>query len=301
MDRIIENEALKITVSDHGAELSSAIDKENGNTERIWNADPSVWNRHAPILFPFVGKVTDNTYRIEKDGEIKEYSMKTQHGFARDCEFTLQEITDTSVTHILTDSEETRVIYPYAFRLSVTTALDAENSRKLNITWKIDNLSDSDMYYSIGGHPGFICPIGPSEKRSDYYLDFSGKKEIHYRLLAGNSGLVDMSKEYTLTTDHGFVSIKDDMFDLDALVFDEELKVLRIAKPDKTPFVTLHFPGFSNAGIWSKPNGSFVCLEPWMGRTDNFGFTGTLKDKPFECFLSSKDSAEYQYAIEFHK
>ena len=26
---------------------------------RIWTADPAVWNRHAPILFPFVGKVTE--------------------------------------------------------------------------------------------------------------------------------------------------------------------------------------------------------------------------------------------------
>ena len=81
--RIIENDILKVAIADHGAELSSVYDKE-ADFERVWDANPAVWNRHAPILFPFVGKVKDGVYRI---GE-KTYEMKTQHGFARDMEFT---------------------------------------------------------------------------------------------------------------------------------------------------------------------------------------------------------------------
>ena len=53
---ILENEYLKVMVADAGAELSSVYDKET-DTERLWDADPAVWNRHAPILFPFVGRV----------------------------------------------------------------------------------------------------------------------------------------------------------------------------------------------------------------------------------------------------
>lgn len=55
-EHVMENEFLRVTVSDHGAELVSVWDKER-KTERIWQADPAVWNRHAPVLFPFVGKV----------------------------------------------------------------------------------------------------------------------------------------------------------------------------------------------------------------------------------------------------
>ena len=55
---IIENDSLRVTVSDAGAELISVINKEN-DAERIWIGDPAIWNRHAPILFPFVGKVMD--------------------------------------------------------------------------------------------------------------------------------------------------------------------------------------------------------------------------------------------------
>ena len=91
---IIENDVLRVTVSDAGAELISVFDKEK-DTERIWIGDPAVWNRHAPILFPFVGKVMDGKYRIAD----KEYTMKTQRGFALDMEFACVEETSASVTH----------------------------------------------------------------------------------------------------------------------------------------------------------------------------------------------------------
>lgn len=51
----IENEKLSVTIDAHGAEVSSIYDKEN-DRELIWQADPAFWNRHAPVLFPNVGK-----------------------------------------------------------------------------------------------------------------------------------------------------------------------------------------------------------------------------------------------------
>ena len=79
---ILENEALRLEIADKGAELSRVWDKEE-SCERLWSADPAVWNRHAPILFPFVGKVVDGKYRL--NGRV--YEMNTQHGFARDRDF----------------------------------------------------------------------------------------------------------------------------------------------------------------------------------------------------------------------
>ena len=105
---ILENEFLKVQIVDAGAELLSVFDKASG-TERIWNADPSVWNRHAPILFPFVGRVAGNEYRTGG----KSYAMKTQHGFARDMEFTCLEETPLAVKHCLTATEATKEIYPF--------------------------------------------------------------------------------------------------------------------------------------------------------------------------------------------
>ena len=70
---VLENEKLKVTISDKGAELISVTEKASGR-ERLGQADPAIWNRHAPILFPFVGKVVDGKYRING----REYEMKTQ-------------------------------------------------------------------------------------------------------------------------------------------------------------------------------------------------------------------------------
>ena len=50
----IENEELRVMISNHGAELSGIFDKRN-NREVLWNADPKYWKRHAPVLFtPFL-------------------------------------------------------------------------------------------------------------------------------------------------------------------------------------------------------------------------------------------------------
>lgn len=57
MKRIIENDFLKVTIDDHGAELVSIYDKEK-DREVIWQGDPKFWGRHAPVLFPNVGKLT---------------------------------------------------------------------------------------------------------------------------------------------------------------------------------------------------------------------------------------------------
>lgn len=76
MKRVLENDFLKVTIDDHGAELVSIYDKEK-DREVIWQGDPRFWGRHAPVLFPNVGKHYGNHYRI---GD-KEYASK-QHGFA---------------------------------------------------------------------------------------------------------------------------------------------------------------------------------------------------------------------------
>ena len=162
----IENDYLKVTVSDHGAELTSVYDKAQ-DFERIWCADPAVWNRHAPVLFPFVGKVKDGAYHYNGNT----YAMKTQHGFARDAEFTCIEETTDSITHKLVYSDETLEIYPFEFELLITHRFDAENPRLLHVTWTVKNLGSDEMLYSIGGHPGF--QIAPGHARSEYSIALS--------------------------------------------------------------------------------------------------------------------------------
>ena len=55
----IQNEYLSASVKLKGAELCSIV--KNGK-EYIWQADSIFWGRHAPNLFPIVGKLKNNQY-----------------------------------------------------------------------------------------------------------------------------------------------------------------------------------------------------------------------------------------------
>lgn len=98
--KTISNSQLTIRVSPHGAELCNIVC--NGK-EYLWQADPSFWKRHSPVLFPIVGSVWENEYRI--DGAI--YNL-TQHGFARDMDFELIQEQPDELRYRLTDNEESR-------------------------------------------------------------------------------------------------------------------------------------------------------------------------------------------------
>ena len=295
----LENDALKITISDDGAELTSVFDKETAH-ERMWNADKDVWNRHAPILFPFVGKLKNNSYIY--NGQT--YEMKTQHGFARDSRFTCVEESDTSITHLLESTESTKAIYPFDFKLYVTHTVDKENPRLLHVQWTVKNTGNDKMLYSIGAHPGFSVPARPDagESRSDYYLQFPDKNKLIYLLLNPANSLAVTDTLYTLELDNSFLPISDNLFDNDALVFDDgQIDTMLIAKPDKTPYITVNCKDFPYAGVWSKPSGQFICLEPWYGRTDDEKCSGNLEEKKGIETLEAGCEKVYEYTIEFHK
>lgn len=290
---ILENDYLKVSIADVGAELSSVFDKET-NRERLWNGDPAVWNRHAPILFPFVGRVIGGVYRIGN----REYTMKTQHGFARDMEFDCVEITGTSVTHRLLPTDATREIYPFEFELLVKHSLDIENPRLLRIDWEVKNNGGELMYYSIGGHPGFMIP--EEERKEDYYIEFPGRDDLKYISVNPENGFAAPDKVFKLETENGFIKFNDTI--PDTWIFDyQNIETIRIARPDKTPCITMKCGQFPFLAVWAKKTGPFICLEPWMGRTDDDGFCGTLEEKTGMEKLEADSVNKISYTVEFHK
>lgn len=292
---VLENKVLKVTIDDKGAQLCSVWDKE-AEFERIAEGKPQVWDRHAPILFPFVGKVIDGKYRY--DG--KEYEMKTQHGFARDMEFTCVEETADSITHRVTSTRETLAIYPFSFELMVTHAFDENNPRKLVVKWAVKNTGENHMYYFIGAHPGFNTIEEDPKAKESYYLEFPGKDKLTYFGVNNQSGFAAPDKTKELPLEGGFAPFRDDVYM--TLIFDnQDLSTVRICKPDKTPFVTLESPDFPCYGIWAKENGRFICLEPWMGRTDDHGFTGTIEEKIGVQKLEPGCSNLIEHTMEFHR
>ena len=288
---ILENDSLRVMLSDRGAELVSVLDKGSG-LERIWTADPSIWNRHAPILFPFVGKVADGKYRVNG----KEFRMNTQHGFARDMDFTCMHETECSVTHVLEASDLTREIYPFDFRLTVRHSIRENQERKLLVDWAVENTGTEKMYYSIGGHPGFLIP--GNLRKEDCLICFPGRESLRYYGVNA-SGFALPEKQHDLICRGGKVCYQEDI--PDTWIFEKQgIGTVGIALPDGTPFITMDCGQFPMLAVWANPKGSFICLEPWFGRTDDAGFQGSLEQKTGMEMLESGQKKEISYSIEFH-
>lgn len=268
----LENQHLVVTVADAGAELISIYDKEN-QRELIWEADPKYWKRHAPVLFPNVGKHYLNRYLYNG----KTYEAK-QHGFARDMEFTCISHTTDTVTHRLAANEETSAVYPFDFILEITHHLVGN---EIAVQWKVTNAGNEPMYFTIGGHPAFKVPILENTKQTDYQLIFEEKDSLEYILVDGATGTAVNEAVYSLDLNQSRCHITEYMFDKDALIFDEgQIRWAAIGFPDGSPYVAIDCKGFPNFGIWTVPGAPFVCLEPWDGRCDNMGFEKDLSEKP---------------------
>src|SRR5690606_23043643 len=112
--------------------------------EYLWQAGDT-WPRHAPVLFPVVGKLKDDMYR--HNGAT--YRMP-QHGFARDMHFARLKKTVNSCLLELRSSEETLKIYPFEFALKIGYTIE---NNKLTCAYEVANTGTQMMYFSLGAHP----------------------------------------------------------------------------------------------------------------------------------------------------
>ena len=162
MEFVLENEILRATVNTYGAELTSVVHKPTGQ-EMLWSADPAVWNRHAPVLFPYCGRLRDGfTYKgVQYPGG--------GHGFARDMEHTLCAQSDQSVTLRLEANALTMQKFPFAFQFLTTYSLEGDT-----VCHRVEVINDSDevMPFGLGFHPGFACPFEEGRSTRDYVLRF---------------------------------------------------------------------------------------------------------------------------------
>lgn len=287
--RVLENEALRIEVNDFGAELARVYDK-NAGREVLWNADPTYWNRHAPVLFPFVGALQDEQYQYHN----KSYRMG-QHGFARDSVFTVEEHQPTLICHKLTWTDDSFNKYPFKFSLYITHIL---SGNEIKVCWKVVNEQAEAMYFGIGAHPAFLAPVKAGETQKDYYLNLYSDKENYTCLRIDENGLALTEKPEIFTAKDGFCPLKNDLFKDGVWIFEHaQLQKVGLALPDKTPYIEINCEGFPYMGIWTKPGAPFVCLEPWYGRTDDAGFKGNIQDKSGIQKLDAGETFEADYTI----
>lgn len=281
---------MEIKVSTHGAELQSLI--ANGR-EYLWQGDPTYWGRHAPILFPIVGRLADDTLRI--DG--KEYKMK-QHGFARDAEF--EQLSEDPI-YMRMIHEQPIANYPYDFDLQVRYAISGNS---LDIDWEVTNNGDHTMYFQIGAHPAFALPEYDTSDEVHGYIqlyDAEGKVVsplvIHY-LEDGLRHTYGSPK--ALINQQAILALTNSTFAGDAILLEGQ-QVASASLFDKFDrhVLTVRCPQADAFGIWApnKKGCPFVCIEPWCGIADRYDFEGDLSERDRIHYLAPQKIFKFQYSI----
>jgi galactose mutarotase-like enzyme len=257
----ISNGILTATINTLGAELISLV---KNNKNYIWQVDEMYWNKTSPILFPLVGRLKNDSYTFNG----KTYQLP-RHGFARNMEFTFDKKSDSQVIFELNETEETRLIYPFSFKLLMAYTL-MEN--ELVIEYFVRNQSDEVLPFSIGAHPAFNI----SENFENYSLQFNAADtfETHHlenESFNGKTTLVD--------TKNNAIALNFTLFEKDALVFKQLNSNEVILKNKDKAILKVNYDHFPYLGIWTKQNAPFLCIEPWCGLADSNNHNGDLEEK----------------------
>lgn len=288
----IKNQYLEVSVQKTGIELCSIKSVASGK-EYMWDANPEVWGSYAPVLFPIIGSLKDNGYTYKG----KEYSLP-KHGMIRHNEnVELIESTSDSLTFKLKYNEDTMKMYPFQFEFITKYIL---KGNRLVVAHEVINHGNDELLFSLGGHPGFKCPINKDEVYEDYYLEFEQIEHAPTWVLH-NDGL-QSDETRPVFKNSNVIPLHANIFDDDALIF-KNLKSSVVCLKSKKSDQVLKFDytGFPYLGIWAKPNADFVCIEPWMGVTDKWNTDRKLENKEGIKTLGGNSSFKASYSIEINE
>lgn len=260
-------------------------------TPCLWTRDAAYWAGCAPLLFPVVCALKDDTLRV--DGRA--YSLQ-KHGFARKKQYRLDALSESSARFVLESDADTLRSYPFSFRV-VTEHTLQENGFATAVT--VTNPGAEPLLFCVGGHPGFCCPLFPGERFEDYAVVFS-EQEDPAALYTDAAGILHPENRRTVLKDNRLL-LDYALFDDDVLIFPNlhsrsvELRSGRTGRG-----VRVSFTGLSSLGIWTPPHkrAPFVCIEPWQGLPAFAQESGELAEKPGVVALPGGVSYTCGYTVE---
>lgn len=254
-----------------GAEI---IDWRVDGRKLLWTADPAIWARTSPILFPIVGRVRDGQIRIAD--RIHEMPI---HGFASASAFDMVEQDTDRVRLELRDSARTRASYPFAFRLGVEYRLTPDT---LAVAFTVANPGEDDLPYAIGWHPGFALPFSDTG-RAGHSVEFEREEASDVPVITA-AGLFSDARR-PIPVEGRRLAITDDLMSREALCFlDSRSRWVRLTAPDGLA-IRVDMQNFPHISLWSRDAAPFLCIEAWTGHGDPDGFDGDIASKPSMRFL----------------
>jgi galactose mutarotase-like enzyme len=225
-----------------------------------------LWRPHAdtersggtPLCFPLLGAVPNGKYTLNGT----EYEME-MHGFAQYCDFAVVEKSENAMLLEIRDTPESFSRFPYAFRFQVLYRLEGCT---LKTEYRVTNDSAEEMFFSVGGHPRFSCPIvndAEGLRFSDYFLEF--EKPHPPESVAKSYGPLETIRRFT-STDHRTLRLDYALFEKGAFCYSQtggRTVTLKCAKDSRS--LTMKSEGDAFLTIWNAPGETFIALEPWYG------------------------------------
>ena len=283
----LQNDQLEVNLSARGAEIQKIYNKET-NLDYLWNGDPAFWGKHSPVLFPIVGSLKNGSYQYNN----QTYHL-SRHGFARDMEFTVLDKSQTHITFSLQQTAQTLEKYPFYFELRIHYSI-AEN--RLNVRYEVLNQDEKTLWFSIGAHPAFKVPLVRDTTYEDYCLSFNEFENTARYPLTSDGLLAEDPQIFLQNTDE--LPLKKSLFYEDAIVFKTLQSSSIKLESDKTANgLTVDFKGFPYMGIWCAKDADFVCIEPWLGITDNVHSTGKLEEKEGILSIGAGDTFTASWSV----
>lgn len=213
-----------------------------------------------PLCFPFAG-------RVWHQGQLHQYGLEDTayhmpiHGFAYGEPWQIISTSKTQSTIELKDSERTRVIFPFSFRVQLSLTL-TENS--LQISFQVKYLRPTakapKMPVALGFHPYFKLPHG-----EELTLDLDAQK--YYPVTpTGAAGKAAPGSDLGPSP----WPIASPL--LNSLILtDFKNPTAALKTNDGQKYIKIKFGPesmFHHIVVWTNQPKEFYCVEPWMSLPD---------------------------------
>lgn len=202
-------------------------------------------------------------------------------------------MSEASAIFTLHSNDETLAVYPFQFIFQVQYEI---KQHSLYCSYIVKNVNDSDMYFSVGGHPAFRVPLQDNLQYTDYTLEFDNDSVFNRFLL--NDGLTKDNTE-AVALNKNKLNLTPSLFYNDAIVLKHIASdQIKLSSEKDEHGLTFSFRGFPYFGIWAAKNAPFVCLEPWCGIADNIHHDYQLTNKEGITQLAAGEAWKRTWSVE---
>ncbi len=288
----IKNDTASAKFDTLGATWKSFVTSEG--KELLWQADPKYWDGSAPILFPIVGALRNDSTIIND----KAYTIP-KHGLVRTSEFDVVSKSDDCIVFEIKSNEETLKAYPFNYSLKMAYKL-LPNAIETSFT--VTNLGDDIMPYFVGGHPAFNTPFEDGFGFEDYVLEFACEEDLNAPTVDLETSLIDFTSNKLSLKSTKQIKLNHELFYNDALIFDNLKKnIISIKNPNTGKHITVNFEDFTMIGIWRPyiEGAPFVCLEPWIGCGTTTSENDELINKRYVQYVGKGESKTHTFTVCF--